>query len=289
MSEPQPVPVVTPPGRFVRLAGRGLTYVRDVAGPPGAPVVVLLHGLAATTAMNWPGAFTVLSRQFRVVALDHRGHGRGIRSSRRFRLADCADDVVALADELEIERFIAVGYSMGGPVALLARRRHADRVSGLVLCATSALFADGDEPAPPSPLGTYVAVSLRATPPLVRRRVAQSMLLAIGADSGLPPAFLAEARRHDPAAIVEAGRAVRRFDGRGWVDGLGCPAASVITERDGLVPPERQLALARALGATVHRVAGGHEVAVTDPRRFLPVLSEACVSVARRAAMEAAG
>jgi len=55
--------------------------------------------------------------------MDHRGHGRGIRSAKPFRLADCADDVAALADRLGIETFIPVGYSMGGTVAQLMWRR----------------------------------------------------------------------------------------------------------------------------------------------------------------------
>ena len=81
-----------PSGRRVRLPGRG-TYVRaDVAGPTGAPTVVLLHGLGATASINWPGAFHALSSQFRVVAFDQAGHGRGVRSARPFHLEDCADD-----------------------------------------------------------------------------------------------------------------------------------------------------------------------------------------------------
>ena len=87
-----------PAGRRVRLPGRGTTFVRDVAGPVGAPTVVLLHGLGATASINWPGAFDALSSQFRVVALDQAGHGRGVRSRRPFRLEDCADDVARLAD-----------------------------------------------------------------------------------------------------------------------------------------------------------------------------------------------
>ena len=88
------------------------------------------------------------------MALDQRGHGRGIRSLRPFRLQDCADDVIALADVLDVDRVIPVGYSMGGPVALLAARRHPDRVPGIVLCATSARFSDDDST--PSPLGGMV-------------------------------------------------------------------------------------------------------------------------------------
>ena len=131
-------------GRVVHLPDRGSMLVRDTPGAAGAPTVILLHGLGATARLNWPGASGALSPWFRVLEVDHRGHGRGIRSQRRFRLEDCADDVVALADVVGVERFVAAGYSMGGPIALLAARRQPDRVAGLVLCATSARFTDAD-------------------------------------------------------------------------------------------------------------------------------------------------
>jgi pimeloyl-ACP methyl ester carboxylesterase len=243
--------------------------------------VILLHGLGATTTINWPGAFGALSSHFRVVALDHRGHGRGIRSPWPFRLEDCADDVVALADALGLERIILVGYSMGGPIALLARRRHAGRVSGLVLCATSSVF--NDEKANGSPLGAAVAASLRVTPPLIRRTVAAAVVRAIGRESGFAPELVDEMCLHDPAAVLEATRAVWRFDARTWVEELRCPTAVVVTERDRLVPVRRQLELATATGATLHPVTAGHDVAGRDPRRFLNALGEACRSVSRRA------
>ena len=71
-----------PAGQHVRLPGRGTTFVREVAGPPGAPAVVLLHGLGATSALNWPGAYNALSPWFRVLAVDHRGRVMA-RSDRR--------------------------------------------------------------------------------------------------------------------------------------------------------------------------------------------------------------
>jgi pimeloyl-ACP methyl ester carboxylesterase len=278
-SERQPSPV--PAGTQIRIPGRGATFIRDVAGPPGAPTVILLHGLAATTSINWPGAFAALSSHFRVVALDHRGHGRGIRTPWPFRLEDCADDVVALADALGIERIILVGYSMGGPIALLARRRHAGRVSGLVLCATSSVF--NDERVNGSPLGAAVATSLRVTPPVIRRKVATAIVRAIGRESGFPPNLIDEMCLHDPAAVFEATRAVLRFDARTWVSELRCPAAVVVTELDRLVPARRQLELATATGATVHPITAGHDAAARDPGPFLEALSQACRSVSRRA------
>src|SRR6266700_2774863 len=91
-------------------------------GPPGAPVLFLVHGLVATTQLNWFPAFPVLADRYRVVATDLRGHGRGFPSGNRFRLSDCADDIVAVADALAVERFIPVGYSIGGPGAATASR-----------------------------------------------------------------------------------------------------------------------------------------------------------------------
>ena len=130
-------------GERIELAGRGTTFARIVDGPAGAPTVVLLHGWIASGGLNWFTAFGPLSQRYRVIAPDMRGHGRGIRSRRRFRLADCADDVAALLDHLGAEPAIVVGYSMGGPIAQLLWRRHPDRVAGLVLCATSYRFVRG--------------------------------------------------------------------------------------------------------------------------------------------------
>jgi hypothetical protein len=100
--------------RDVEIPGRGRMSIRQVRGPEGAPTLVLLHGLAATGRLNWFTALPALAERYHVLVVDHRGHGRGIRT-RHFRLADCADDVIALADVLAIESLVAVGYSMGGP------------------------------------------------------------------------------------------------------------------------------------------------------------------------------
>ena len=89
------------------LPGRGTTFFRRIEGPPGAPTVMLLHGWTASGGMNYFKAFDELSKHFSIVAPDLRGHGRGIRSWRRFRLADCADDTAALIRELDCRPVIA--------------------------------------------------------------------------------------------------------------------------------------------------------------------------------------
>src|ERR671923_878805 len=80
----------TPRTRLVELPGRGVTRVWECAGPPGAGTLVLIHGVTFTAELNWGRAFAPLSRDFRMVAIDLRGHGDGLSAGPRFRLEHSA-------------------------------------------------------------------------------------------------------------------------------------------------------------------------------------------------------
>src|SRR5271165_355420 len=109
-----PVPPWLPPGRVINLPGRGEVFVRDSAGMPAAPAVLLLHGFTVSADLNFFPAYASLAESYRVIALDLRGHGRGMRSAEPFTLEDCADDAAALLGQLGTGPVIVVGYSMGG-------------------------------------------------------------------------------------------------------------------------------------------------------------------------------
>jgi 3-oxoadipate enol-lactonase len=274
-----------PPGRHFELPGRGTTFLRELPGPPGAPTLLLLHGWTASSDLNWYASYDALGRQFRVVAMDHRGHGRGIRSRRPFRLSDCADDAAALVEELELGPVIVVGYSMGGPVAQLLWRRHPQLVAGLVLCATSRTFSSL-----PRERVRFAAIGGAAVGTrLIPRSVTAGAIARIfdaRRTAGPTEGWAAdELRRNDWTAILEAGRSLGRFDSREWIGEVDVPTAVVTVMNDQLVAPRRQVALGRSIpGATLHPVQGDHAVCVTNPRRFLPVLLEACTGVTARVA-----
>ena len=276
-------PPVLPAGRDVMLPGRGRTFVRYLPGPDSAPTIVLLHGWTATADLNWASCYAGLAEQFNVVALDHRGHGRGLQTDEPFRLVDCADDVAALVDVLGLDQVIVVGYSMGGPIAQLLWQRHPDIVAGLVLCATSCTF--GGTPRETILFrvadGTAAVVGHIPLAPLTRAAVG-----ALGrwrAMRGKPWWGFAEVARHDWTQIVEAGRELGRFDSRSWIEEVDVPTAVVVTDHDDVVPVHRQLDLSRRLAdASMHRVAGGHSVCTLDPGRFLPTLLDACHAVTRQ-------
>jgi 3-oxoadipate enol-lactonase len=280
-----------PPGRRVVLPGRGRTYVREVAGPPGAPVVVLLHGLGATGGLNWAGAFSLLGSRFRVIAVDHRGHGRGIRT-KKFRLEDCADDVAGLLDELGIESCIPVGYSMGGSIATLMWRRHPRLTSGLVLMATSRNFSG--RPADRmafAAMGLAAAVRLPA-PPGARLLFSASQRVPLLGPLIRPPHWaLDELCRHDPRSLLQAASALGRFSCHRWAPTIDVPVAVVATTHDRIVPVSRQVSLAAAIpSAVLHPVDSGHlAVGPLGGPTLLEATLDSCTEVARRARLADGG
>jgi len=278
--------------RLVELPGRGVTRVWECAGPPGAETLILIHGVTFTAELNWGKVFAPLSRDFRVIAIDLRGHGDGIRTGSRFRLEDCADDVAALAEALDIPRFIAVGYSMGGMVAQLLFKRHAPLLSGLVLCATARNVLG-------SPMEQLAALALPSAAaavlwnPLLQPMSAEfigMMFLGSVDDPATAKWARAQLRRTTLATAISAIRAVCEFTSHSWIGEVDVPTAVVVTARDRIVPKSRQMKLARAIpGASVHEVDADHSVCVTAPQMFTPVLLQACWSVeARRARQQPA-
>ena len=279
-----PVAPPLPPGRTIDLPGRGKTFARIAEGPPGAPTLLLLHGWTANADLNWFRCFAPLSRRFHVVALDHRGHGRGIRTHRPFSLSDCADDAAALVRELGIASVIAVGYSMGGPIAQLLWKRHPELVDGLVLCATSRNFGRSvPERAMFTGLLGLSGVA-KLTPGSVRRQVAGRIFGSRFEQSPLGAWLADELKRNDPSTVLQAGWSIGRFSSAAWIGGVDVPTSVLITTRDNVVSPRRQLRLAESIpGAEVIRIAGDHGVCVMDPGRFVPALLDGCNRVARRA------
>ena len=273
-----------PLGRRVELPGRGTTFLREVTGPRSAPTLLLLHGYVASGGLNWFRTFDALGEEFRVIAPDARGHARGLRSRHGMRLADCADDMAALIDELGTGPVIAAGYSMGGPIAQLLWRRHPDKVAGLVLCATAPEFGVGARRMTETYLGALsglarVTGSLAAVP-----AAGANALRRVRANR--PAGFLEwaadEMRRHDVRMLTEAARSISRFDSRPWIGDIDVPTVVLRTNRDRLVDPESQTELARMIPrATVIDHEHGHfACAMTS---FTTPFVDACRAAAWRA------
>ena len=279
-------PRTSPIDSFLDVPGHGRIRVRDIPGPPGAPAVLLLHGLGATGRLNWGVCYRPLSEHFRVLSLDHRGHGSGLRTT-HFRLEECADDAAAVLAALGVERAIAVGYSMGGPIASLTWQRHPEQVLGLVLCATARHFVPRRVARLARATLPMAASALRLVPDAARRRMVQRMLVRIEHPE-LRDRVREDFLGHEPATVIQAADALTRFSSHDWIGTVNVPTAVLLTTRDELVPPVRQRKLASSIpGAELFEVDGDHDACMRS-RAFAPTLVRACLSVANRAGVSPA-
>lgn len=108
----------------------------DDGGPgnsaSGLPVVFIHSASGAGT--HWADQLKHLRQTRRAIAIDLRGHGRStMPTNGDFAIASMADDIGAVADQLGLDRFVLVGHSMGGFVAIAYAGAHPDRVAGLFL------------------------------------------------------------------------------------------------------------------------------------------------------------
>ena len=246
-------PHALPPARTVHVPGRGEFFVRDTESD--GPVVLLLHGWVVSADLNWHAAYDALrDAGYRVIALDHRGHGRGLRALTPFRLTDCAADAAAVLATLQTGPATVVGYSMGGTIAQLMARNHADAVSGIVLSGTCQHFQDPATSRVWKWMGV-MGLLIGLAPRTFYRQGFRRQGIPYDASTAW---FISELMRDEARAVAEAGRELGRFDSRPWLSQLDVPTTMVMTTRDSAVAPAKQRELALATGAQVFEVALDH-------------------------------
>lgn len=102
---------------------------------------MLLHGFGGC-AQNWHSFVDELSRRYRLILVDLRGHGHSTNPANRFTHRQAAGDVFLLLDELGIEQFSAMGISSGGMVLLHMATSQPQRVDSMVLVSATSHFTD---------------------------------------------------------------------------------------------------------------------------------------------------
>ena len=223
-----------------------------------AETVVLLHGFAGTRHAWDLVADRLDPERYRALALDLRGHGDA-RDRRPITFAACVADVAAAAPE----RFALCGYSMGGRIALHVALQHPDRVSRLVLVASTAGIDDPVMRAERRAADEKLALEVEGgTIEDFADRWSRQPLFA-----GTPPEaaafWRADLQRNDPAALA----AVLRGLGAGVMEPLwerlseldGLPVTIIAGERDGRYTATGRRLAAALRGARMLVVPGaGH-------------------------------
>lgn len=100
------------------------------------PAIVFAHG-GGGNHLSWWQQAPIFAEAYRCVVFDHRGWGRSAEREGGPGARAFVDDLIALLDELEIERTALVAQSMGGWTCLGAAVQHPERVSALLMCGTT--------------------------------------------------------------------------------------------------------------------------------------------------------
>lgn len=246
-------------------------YVREVGEPDASPVL-FLHGIMGHRR-DWDVLVHRVGERHRVVAVDQRGHGRS-EWTRSYRVADMADDAIALVEQLELAPVPIVGHSMGAMVALMVAARRPELVDRIALVDIV-----------PQSLTTEFALQL---PDMFEAMAAASYATVEEAvaewQSGNPLARTDLLRNYVEHALVTGpdGRLRCGFDARGlrsfiagvspselWaaIDAVGCPSLVVRGEHSPITTSEQAREVADRLGDAhvVSITGGGHDLGVEEP------------------------
>jgi YbgC/YbaW family acyl-CoA thioester hydrolase len=244
----------------------------DVQGD--GPAVLFLHGFPFDRTM-WRRLVAPLTG-WRRIAPDLRGFGMTDRGDAPATLGVYADDAIQLLDQLDVDRAVVCGLSMGGYVTLDLVRRYPDRVRGVVLANTK---ATADDPAARAARDVMVRrVETQGTEALADQMIPS--LLAPGS-AELMPQVVAHLRTMIRSASVEgviaALRAMRdREDASASLAAIEVPTLVVAGREDQLIPLEEARAMVEAIPDAHLTVipSSGHLTPLEQPIAMSRVVGE---------------
>ena len=228
-------------------------------GRPDAQPIVLLHGVTLST-VTWHYQLLDLADRFRVLAVDHRGHGKSTGGGDGYTVERIATDVAEVLSALDLRHAVLVGHSMGGMATMQFLVDHPrvrdERVAGVVLVATA---AGAVAPAVAGVVGKVTQPLNRRTAGWIDRRKGgwfPSNDLSYGATR------LVLGRRASPThveltramtaavpygVVSQFGYSLVDFDTREKLPSVPTPALVVVGTADLLTPPRYARSIARRL------------------------------------------
>jgi 3-oxoadipate enol-lactonase len=130
-------------GNDIKITVNNLTVSYNDEGQDGAPVIIFIHGFPFNKSM-WNKQVKAFKENYRVIAYDVRGHGDSDAGDVPYSIDLFTNDLINFMDELNIDKTMLCGLSMGGYIALNAVQNYPDRFDALILCDTNCI-ADTSE------------------------------------------------------------------------------------------------------------------------------------------------
>jgi len=233
-------------------------------GPASAPALILSHSLGTTLSM-WDAQASVFDKSFRVLRYDMRGHGKSSVPPPPYTVAGLAQDVLELADSLNLARFHFCGLSLGGMIGMTLALQTPDRLQRLVLCNTSPKIGA------PEFWNTRIEAvrskGMKEVAPAVIARWFTPEFQASSPDTVAATMSVLESL--DPQGYIGGCTAVRDFDFRDNLAKIRTPTLAISGTHDPAATPADGRSLAEHIaGARYVELPTSHLSCVQDPPRF---------------------
>ncbi len=230
----------------------------------GDTALIFIHGLGCDHAF-WSEQVLQFAGSYRVITLDLPMHGANQQGQQAFTIATCARLVAELAQELELDKCILLGHSLGGPIAVSAAAMMPTRARAVVAVETlHDLSPHGREA-----IGRALLIDA------ARKEALLDSMLPISDSKGIRQRVL-YARMKVPAAVIEQGDREMVAYVRGLVHGVRCPA--LLVNASGWMPTD--VAAARAAGFKVVMIESSeHYLMLDKPYRLNRVIEEFLATV----------
>jgi 3-oxoadipate enol-lactonase len=243
----------------------------QISGPDGAGTL-LMGGSLGTNLRMWDGQ-SPLAERFRLVRFDHRGHGGSPIPPGPYEIEDLGRDVLALMDELRVERACYCGLSIGGMVGMWLAINAPERIDRLVLICTSAHMP----PASWWQQRARTVIGAGSTEPIADQVVARWLTPAFAAARPDVRADLRGMLTSTPAdGYARCCGAIERMDLRPRLDAIAAPTLVVSGSEDPATPPPMQAAIAAAIPGARHEVVtpAAHIAPVERPEQINRLIEE---------------
>lgn len=238
-----------------------------VTGTSDAPLV-LLHSLG-TDHRLWEPVVERLPGDLEVIAVDLRGHGPRRRAARTFSMGECAQDVLAVLDDLGVERAHLCGVSMGGAIAQEVAAQAPARLASLTLVACRGKGGPHGE-------ARAAAAEEHGLDAQVGTTLSRWMSASVLAENGPWVRYLRRAvTAWDVEAWAQAWRGLGATNTIGRLAGLPVPTLCLAGADDVSTPPLIMQGIADVIpGARFATVPGPHLMVLEQPDVFAATVVE---------------
>jgi pimeloyl-ACP methyl ester carboxylesterase len=244
----------------------------------GEPAVILVHGWACD-ANYWNAQIEPLKSRYTVVALNLAGHGGSDSNRNDWSIANYAQDVAAIAQQIPNARIVLVGHGMGAVVSLSAVPLIGTRVVGVI--AVDALRSVGLPPLPPREVAARVA-PFRADFIGATRKLVSESLFPRGADALLTQKVAYDMSLEPPAIAVASLQQLLSMDTAPVLAQIHVPVYAINSDLEPTDAARIRKSLPQfTLDVLPHT---GHFLMMEAPARFNPLLLKDLDALAPRGA-----